>query len=148
MSSQTSLPLDQFNQWVLACQEDAFTLAGSLLGDEALACKVVQEVILRVYRNSSECDGAIRMKVLQGVLWKCRQRKTSGNGGATKYIPGWDGLERRVQEALLLVDSLRKTYREAALILGCPEDEVARAIANGRRQLACEFSVRADDVKW
>ena len=44
-----SLSLDRFNQQILACQDDAFILAVSILGNEAAACEMVQKIILRVY---------------------------------------------------------------------------------------------------
>jgi hypothetical protein len=41
MSPFTSTLLDRFNQQVLACQDEAFTLALFLLGDETAVCEVV-----------------------------------------------------------------------------------------------------------
>ena len=54
MALSISLTLDQFNQQVLTCQDEAFTLAVSLAADKKLACKIVQEVILKVYANDGK----------------------------------------------------------------------------------------------
>lgn len=41
--------LDHFNRQVLACQDEAFTLACYLVGDEKTVCVVLQDVIRNVY---------------------------------------------------------------------------------------------------
>lgn len=69
--------MDRFNQQVLVCQEKAFTMAFWLLGDEALACEVLQKVVLRVYCGWRNDEGNLVTKVLQGVIGFCRQAKPS-----------------------------------------------------------------------
>src|SRR5450756_2738201 len=132
MASIAPLPLDQFNQQVLACQEEAFTLAFSLLEDDALACEVLQEVILRVYSGWRDDACNIVVKVLHGVIGMCRQAKPSKIPDATEWICGWNQLERCEQEALLLVDWLGKTYQQTALVLDRSEGDVALTVAHGR----------------
>ena len=58
------LSLDQFNQQVLACQDEAFTLAFSILGDEGLACEVVQKAFLQVYANRGDDCNNNPVKIL------------------------------------------------------------------------------------
>ncbi|MCE5207181.1 MAG: hypothetical protein LLG42_02605 [Chloroflexi bacterium] len=135
MSHFTPLSLDRFNQQVLACQDDAFTLAVSILGDERLAYQVIQEVIRQVYSRQGNDDNVIAVKVLQGVILLCRQEKPSRGRDAPEWVPGWNLLEQSEQEAILLVDVLGKTYRDAALLLNCSECDVARYVAFGRRKL-------------
>ena len=144
MASIAPLPLDQFNQQVLACQEEAFTLAFSLLEDKALACEVLQEVILRVYSGWRDDDCNIVVKVLHGVIGMCRQAKPSKARGAAEEIPGWEILERCEQEALLLVDWLGKTYHETAFILNSSERDVARNVAYGRCKLTRGFTPESE----
>jgi len=94
--------MDRFNQQVLACQEEAFTLAFSLFGNEALACEVLQEVILRVYSGWRDDDSNIVVKVLHGVIGMFRQAQAGKACAGVELIPGWNQLERCEQEALLL----------------------------------------------
>jgi DNA-directed RNA polymerase specialized sigma24 family protein len=128
--------LDIFNGQVLACQEEAFTLACSLLGDERWACELVQAVFLRVYTRRGDRGIPIPVQVLQGVIGMCRQAKPSQAFAGVEFIPGWRRLEWGEREALLLVDVLGKTYQETALVLDRSEREVAAAVASGRRKLA------------
>ena len=138
------LSLDRFNQQVLACQEEAFTLAFSLLEDKALACEVLQEVILRVYSGWRDDDCNIVVKVLHGVIGMCRQAKPSKIPDATEWICGWNQLERGEQETLLLVDWLGKTYHETAFILNSSERDVARNVAYGRCKLTRGFTQESE----
>lgn len=144
MISLVPQSLDQFNQQVLACQDEAFTLAISLLGDEGLACKVVQESILQVYGSYGNDENSIPAMVLQGVILSCRQVSASRWSGAEEWVPGWNQLERCEQEAVLLVDRLGKTYPAAALILKCSEWDVARHIARGRCKLVMGFNSESE----
>ena len=139
MSPSVTLSMDRFNQQVLACQEEAFTLAFSLLGDEALACKVLQEVIQRVYSGWSDDDSNIVVKVYHGVIGMGRQTKPSKTCDAKEWIPGWRQLEHGEQEALLLVDGLGKSYSETALILNRSEHDVALTVTHGRCKLIKSF---------
>jgi len=132
--------LQAFNGLVLACQDEAFTLACSMLGDEGLACEVVQAVILRVYTRRGDAGHPIPVKVLQGVIGMCRQAKPSKIPDLTESICGWNQLERCEQEALLLVDWLGKTYHDTAFILNSSERDVARNVAYGRCKLTRGFT--------
>lgn len=127
--------LEAFNGQVLACQEEAFTLACSLLGDEGLACELVQAVFLRVYARRGNGGGSIPLQVLQGVIGMCRQARPSHTATGVELISGWHELARSEQEALLLVDVLGKSYSQAAQVLGKYEREVAAAVASGRYKL-------------
>jgi len=51
-------------------------------------------------------------------------------------MSGWSQLECYEQEMLLLLDTLGKTYHDAAFILKCSEYDVTRLIASGRHKLA------------
>jgi len=135
MNSPISLMLEQFNQQVLACQDDAFTLAIFLVGDEELACQIVQEVIMKVYTDGKSGPQPIDLQVLQGVISSCRRVNRSPFSEVIT-IPGWEQLDRCEQEALLLVDVFGKTYLDAALILSNSWQEICQNVAMGRRSLA------------
>ncbi len=135
MASTSSLTLDQFNQQILACQDEAFTLTVSLVGDELLACQIMQEVILKVYTNGGSGAQPIDRLVLHEVILSCRLANRSQFGEAMT-LPGWKQLKRGEQEVLLLVDGLGKSYQDAAFILNRSLREIARIMALGRRGLA------------
>ena len=131
--------LEAFNGLVLACQDEAFALACSILGDEGLACEVVQAVFLRVYTRRGDGGHPIPVKVLQGVIGMCRRARPSKADAGVELIPGWHLLECAEQEALLLVDWLGKSYPHAALVLDKSEHEVAATVASGRYKLIRSF---------
>ena len=139
MASIAPLSLDQFNQQVLACQDGAFTLAFSILGDEGLACEVVQKAFLRIYANRGDDGNNIPVKILQVVILMCRQAKPSKAYAGAEIIPGLHQLECGEQEALLLVDLLGKSYQQTALVLDKSEHEVAATVALGRYKLTRSF---------
>ena len=131
--------LQAFNGLVLACQDEAFTLAYSILGDEGLACEVVQAVFLRVYTRRGDSGHPIPVQVLQEVIVLCRRARPSKAHAGVELIPGWHLLECAEQEALLLVDLLGKSYQQTALVLDKSEHEVAATIALGRTKLTRSF---------
>jgi DNA-directed RNA polymerase specialized sigma24 family protein len=133
--------LESYNDIVVSCQDEAYTLAFSILRDVELACKVVQEAFRQVYYTYTRGGDSHKIvsSVLQEVLFACRQVNASGSREAGNEIPGWAQLECYEQETLLLVDMLGKTYHETAFILKCSEYDVARLIACGRCKLATGF---------
>lgn len=135
MTSTSSLTLDQFNQHILACQDEAFTLAVSLVGDELLACQIMQEVILKVYTNGGSGAQPIDRLVLHEVILSCRLANRSQFGEAMT-LPGWKQLKLGEQEVLLLVDVLGKSYQDAAFILNNSWREIVQNVATGRLRLA------------
>lgn len=130
-----SARLDAFNQQVLGCQKDAFTLAYAMLGKEEMACAVVEKAIAQAYSFWRENGSSIVVEVLKAVLQSCRPMRRRGAWDAVEWIPGWDGLEFRDQETLLLVDVLGKSYSDTAAILKCSKWDVARLIAGARCKL-------------
>lgn len=135
MALNTTFALEKFNQQVMACQDEAFTLAISLVGSERLACQIIQEVIQKISTNETNTKHPVDMQVLRGVIFFTRQTNLSYSGEAVA-IPGWNLLECQQKEVLLLVDVLGKTYQEAAYIVNSSCEELVKAIAMGRRSLA------------
>ncbi len=139
MSVYPSLTLDQFNRQVLACQDEAFTLAVALVADQQLACNIVQESFLQVYGNYGNYAHSVAVRVLQTVIFSCRQAMPFKRNSAHEWVPGWNLLERSEQEALMLVDGMGHTYYDATLILLCSERDVARLVASGRYNITLGF---------
>jgi DNA-directed RNA polymerase specialized sigma24 family protein len=132
--------LQAFNGLVLACQDEAFTLAYSILGDEGLACEVVQAVFLRVYIRRGAGGHPIPVQVLQGVIGMCRRARPSKAYAVVELMAGWHQLECAEKEALLLVDLLGKSYQQTALVLDKSEHAVAATVALGRYKLTRSFN--------
>ena len=145
--SASQADLKAFNSLVLACQDEAFALAFSILGDEGLACEVVQAVFLRVYTRRGDGGHPIPVHVLRGVIEMCRREEQSKVDAGVELIPGWHLLEYSEQEALLLVDWLGKSYQLAALVLVKSEHEVAATVASGRYKLTRGFHLKSEQSK-
>ena len=134
--------LEAFNSLVLACQDEAFTLTYSILGDEELACEVVQAIFLRVYTRRGDGVHPIPVKVLQEVFRMCRQSKPTKAYAGVELIPGWHQLECAEQDALLLVDLLGKSYQQSAQVLDKSEHESCCNRRIGPIQTDQKFSFR------
>lgn len=128
--------LDQFNRSVLASQDEAFTLAYYLVGEEKTACALLQDVIRTVYAGwRGEVDD-VGCLVLRGVVLMARQVVTQSRAPTDIWqIPGWEELKRCERETLLLVDVLDKSYSEAAMIMEGSERDVSLTLADGRQKL-------------
>lgn len=131
MTASASLPLNKFNQLVQDCQDEAFTLAFSLVGDELLACQILEDVLMQIFMDQENGLHPMNLQVLKEVVSLSRQMNQSQFGDAIT-IPGWKQLERCQQEALLLVDVLGKSYPEAAFVLHCSWRELVQNVALGR----------------
>jgi DNA-directed RNA polymerase specialized sigma24 family protein len=129
MSAIARVPaLDEYNARVLACQEDAFTLACYALGDDAQAEQVVQAAIRQAYWSFDGSEGRCREQILSAAAEGCRRAaaRRSASGGIFAALP----VEERL--AVILVDVLNLSYRQAAEILRHPPVLFGRLLAQGR----------------
>ena len=120
--------LDEYNTRVLACQEDAFTLACYALGDEAQAAQVVQAAVRQAYWCFDGSEGRCREQILSAIAEGCR--RSTSRGLVTQGILAALPVEERL--AVILVDVLAMNYRQAAEILRRPAAQFARLLAQGR----------------
>ena len=120
--------LDEYNTRVLACQEDAFTLACYALGDEAQAAQVVQAAVRQAYWCFDGSEGRCREQILSAIAEGCR--RSAARGLVTQGILATLPVEERL--AVILVDVLAMNYRQAAEILRRPAAQFARLLAQGR----------------
>ena len=121
--------LSEYNAHVLACQEDAFTLACYALGDDAQAAQVVQAAVRQAYWCFDGSEARCREQILSAVAEGCRRsapRRPTGNGILLSTLP----IEERL--AVILVDVLNLSYRQGAEILRRPAAQFARLLAQGR----------------
>ena len=129
--------LDEYNARVLACQEDAFTLACYTLGDESQAAQVVQAAVRQAYWNFDGSEERCREQILSAIAEGCRRSAFRGLGGSTQGVFTALPVEERL--AVILVDVLAMTYRQAAEILRRPAAQFARLLAQGRCKVSSEF---------
>ena len=122
--------LATYNSLVLACQDEAFTLAAYLLGDDRAADAAVQEAVTGAYRRYLRApESSVRLLILQQVLARCGRSACARPVGP---VEGVHDLAVRERHALLLVDMLGLSYGEAGEVLGCSRDQVARRLARAR----------------
>ncbi|RPJ45347.1 MAG: hypothetical protein EHM21_09445 [Chloroflexi bacterium] len=145
--------LAHFNQQVLLCQDDAYTLAWYLLGSETQAEAATQAAVLAAYHQAVRLDDC-RTVLLRQVVRQCKRRgrgfmpfgkiqnrQTADArsladarllGDAFASLQKLPDLER---QALVLVDILGLSGTEAAAVLGCPVGAVQQHLAQGRRKV-------------
>jgi DNA-directed RNA polymerase specialized sigma24 family protein len=130
--------LDEYNARVLACQEDAFTLACYALGDESQAAQVVQAAVRQAYWCFDGSEGRCREQIMSAIAEGCRRSAVRGPGGPTQGVFTALPVEERL--AVILVDVLAMNYRQAAEILRRPAAQFARLLAQGRCKVSSGIS--------
>jgi len=126
--------MQAYNRLVLQHQDEAFTLAYDLLGDDAAACETLQTVFLSAYRQDWGAQSLFRLQVLRGVIQACLRR---GKALPGPHLAGSSlaGLTDEEKCALVLVDCLGLTYPDAAFALTRQVAWVAKTLAAARRRL-------------
>lgn len=131
--------LTLFNQQILQCQDDAYTLAWYLLGDEAQAEAVMQAAAERAYHCFSARRANCRLQILGQVVDQCRGRVPSGSGPEEAGVfAGLRSLAEPERAALVLVDVLGLSYGDAAWVMGRSLKETGRLLAQARRKIMSE----------
>ena len=122
--------LNEYNARVLACQEDAFTLACYAMGDDAQSEQVVQAAVKQAYWCFDGSEGRCREQILSAVAEGCRRSSARQPGGPPQGVFAALPIEERL--AVILIDVLSLSYRQAAEILRRPAPQFARLLAQGR----------------
>jgi RNA polymerase sigma-70 factor (ECF subfamily) len=149
-----------FGEIVRAYQAQVWRFLRHLLADDALAEDLTQETFIRIYRKLHTFQ--FRSKFSTWVLniarnagtdeLRARQRRARLVNTLSVPAPqrdpalrveisdAIDGLTPKLREALLLVELLGLTYREAADVLCIPEGTAKRRVFDARRRLALELA--------
>lgn len=143
-----------FNSLALQTQDEAYTLAYYLLGDERHAERATQAAFEQLHRHARMELNRFRLEVLRRVVDGCRRigqimpdrsalRSTlrmvaSRDETIQRLLPLNDG-ERFV---VVLVDILGLSYEEAAQVLGSSKKEVSRNLAKARLALSEQETAR------
>lgn len=137
-----------FNRQVLDCQDEAFTLAWYLLGDEALAAEALQAAVMRVYQRSA-AGKSLRWQVLRAVADcaaepRCRLLRgfstpapDPSGGREGLWLANWlQDLPESERLAAALVDVLGLSIADAAAVLDQPQRVVVQRLTRARRSLS------------
>ena len=128
--------LSLFNQQVLQCQDDAYTLAWYLLGDEVAADAAMQKAVAAAFDCFVSGDEDCRLAVLQRVVEQFQRRKPAACSSAEPGIfQGLCFLADQERVVLLLIDVLGLSYPEAARVIGQPPNAIGRLLAHARLKL-------------
>jgi len=125
------LDLQAFNQLILQNQDEAFTLACDLLGDESLACEIVEEVFRQAFGKYRAPKPGFRLEILQRITANCVKRGKVLVGPITleRFLAGLSNDEKVV---LVLVDCLELSYADAGWVLRKQPDTVRKMLAKAR----------------
>jgi DNA-directed RNA polymerase specialized sigma24 family protein len=123
--------LMEYNHLVMQNQDEVFTLAVNLLGDENQASEVVQASFIEAFKSARKDPEKFRRDILSLVIRNCQKK--------TRVLPGPKNLgcylsqlcnEEKIM--LILVDSLELNYTEAAAIMQKSLAAVGRTVAQAR----------------
>lgn len=132
-SSSAMDSLSLFNQQVLQCQDDAYTLAWYLLGDEAEAEAVMQSAIQETFQCYSSNRKDCRLLILKQVAKHCLTRKPAACSSAEPDITcNIHFLTQQERVALVLIDILQFDYPEASFITGIPLGKIGPLLGHAR----------------
>lgn len=113
--------LSEFNQQVLAYQDDAFTLAWYLCGSDECAEAITQAAVEEAFIHFSARPADCWLLFFELVVRIARR----------VWISDASGNER---VAMTLVDVLGLNYQEASLVSRCSLTEMSRRVAQARRK--------------
>lgn len=143
MPVTTEKQLMMFNTLALQIQDEAFTLAYYLLGDETRAGEAIQGAFARLYQRPGLKFASFRRDVFQRVLAQCRALSSGLRAARFSVMSARDEiidhllqLNESERSAAVLVDVLGLSYEEAADVLGCSKRETGRLLAQARFHLA------------
>jgi hypothetical protein len=93
--------------------------------------------VIAAYNHLSEKFKECRLLLLRQVVQRCLGRLPDTKGlEQFAPVPGYQRLPEQERLALVLVDVLRLSYREAALVACRPVKEIGRSLCCARRKLA------------
>ncbi len=127
--------LAQFNQQVLECQDDAFTLAWYLLGDEATAEAAVQAAVMNAYHRAQSGQEADRRLILEQVLRYCAGKIGNSSSGMPSGYLELHKLPDLERQLIILIDILCLNYDETAKLLNCSIRTITQLLAQTRRKV-------------
>lgn len=154
LSAAVDTQLVTFNTLALQTQDEAYTLAYYLLGDEYHAERATQAAFDQLYRSARLQAARFRFEVLRLVLECSRRmnrimpnrtvrrvslRMTANRDTTFEKLQALDAGERSV---VVLVDVLGLDYDEAAQVMCSSKKQVSRMLAQARLNLSQEAFIQ------
>ncbi len=128
--------LTHFNQQVSRCQDDAYTLAWYLLGDEVEAEVVLQAAVQTAYAYFSPNQVECRMLIFKQVVVQCQKRTPAPrNSVEPGILRDLQFLNQHKRVVLVLVDILGLPHSEAAYLTNHPQEQIRCLLAQARWQM-------------
>ncbi len=126
--------LQAYNRLVLQHQDETYSLAFDLVGDEALASEIVKEALLTEFGRENGHQGKFRLDVLRLVILGClsRQAILSCPQFLERYPVKLSNDEILV---CILVERLELSYQESAIVLVKPLLSIRKILAETRYKL-------------
>lgn len=126
----------QFNQQVLQCQDDAFTLAWYLLGDDAQAEAVTQAAVEAAFPLAQASRPNCRLLFFEQVLRRCAGKyPITAPLGVPQSHAALFHMPAAERQAIILIEILNLGYPETARLLHCSVKDVSHRLAQARRRL-------------
>ncbi len=133
--------LPAYNQLVVQHQDEAFTLACDLLGDESRAAAAVEAAFRDAYRDGWRIRPDFRLGILKKVVAACLKQ--------AKILPGpapmahlLTGLTNTEKAVLVLVDCLELSYTDAAYVMDNSTAAVRQSLARARFSLSGALKIK------
>ncbi len=152
MLATTDTRLTTFNTLALHYQDDAYTLAYYLLGDESCAERATQAAFNRLYQFTGLRFERFRLEVLRRVLEYCQQKvpmsyRAVFHKAVRAVVGDRDGTLRKLmalkageRSVVVLVDVLGLDYEETAQVMGSSKKQVSRLLAQARQKMSAAAS--------
>jgi DNA-directed RNA polymerase specialized sigma24 family protein len=123
--------LPAYNELVVQHQDEAFTLACDLLGNETMAAEAVEEAFRDSFRDRKTPQAQFRLEIMKKVAENCEKR--------AKILPGPQAMAHLLTDLtntektiLVLVDCLEMSYADAGYVTGKPPAIVGVELAKAR----------------
>lgn len=139
MNTTINHRLATFNTLALHFQDEAYTLAYYLLGDETRSAEVTQLAFDRLYQRSGLRLEQFRLEVLHEIWAQTRQLGRAALSHALArdaLCQQLMGLKDDERLAVILVDVLALDYEEAGRVMGGSRKQVGKLLAQGRMKMA------------
>lgn len=136
MIAPAELRLSHFNTLAVQYQDDVYTLAYYLLGDEDRASEATQSAFLQVFRRVGVRPDQFRLSALRWVFLQAQQQRRAWQNWITStqdpLLRQLTSLKEDESSALILVDMLGLNYVEAAQVMGCSRKQVGKLLTHAR----------------
>ncbi len=126
--------LQEYNRLVMLNQDECYSLAYDLLGDDSQACEVVGEAFQKGFQHASGEPSKFRLEVLRLVIQNALKRAQELHCPEIgRHFPAQFSLLSNEEKLVcILVDCLELSYQEAAVVLGKPHDLIRKMLAETR----------------